>query len=516
MEIETSRKIFILNLVSNILFSFINMSVSFFLTPYLTNSIGSEAFGFVGLANNMINYISIITVALNSVAGRFITIKMHEGKTDDAAKYFNSVFGVNIILAIVITIVSVPIIINLEHIIKIPGSLVTSVRLLFVFVLINYLVNIITNIFTVSTFVCNKLYITNVGNCLSGIIRVGSLILLFSYLPTEVYYVGFSSLAATIFLSIYNYVVTKKLIPALKISLSNFSAAALKILFASGIWNSVIKLTQVLSDGLDLLISNLGISTLAMGQLSIAYTVPNMAAVILGTIVNVFSPKQTYYYAKNDIKGVVKEIKTNMKLSGFLTSIIFSGIVTYGYEFYSLYVPRENIQVIYNITLIRLITLLICGVASCLDNIFLITNKLKVNSIAWLLYSIVCFPIILILVKFTDLGIYAIAGVSKVLGFLMYVVYVPIYASKSLKISFKTFYPMFLRYFFNTIIITVIFVLLKRILPPALSIPYFVLDVLILFIAGCIFNYFCYLNKSERIIFQSLTNKVRNKFNSKI
>ena len=512
MDIETGNKIFLLNLFSNVLHSIINMSVMFFLTPFLTNTLGSEAFGFVGLANNMINYLSIITVALNSVAGRFISIKIHENKINEAQVYYNSVFWMNLILAILIALITVPVICNIDFLIKIPKDLVVSVKLLFFFVFINYELNIIANIFTTSTFVTNKLYLTNLGNCISGFIRVLFLLIVFSFLPIKVYYVGIASLLATIFISIYNVVVTSKLLPFLQLNPRIFSFNVVKLLFLSGIWTSLIRLTQILSDGLDLLIGNIGISATAMGVLSIAYTVPNIAGIVIGSIINVFSPKQTYYFAKNDMDNVIKEIKTNMKLCGFITSIIFAGIVTYGFEFYSLYVPGQNIHDIYIITLIRLLTLLICGVASSLDNVFLLTNHLKVNSIAWFIYSVICVITTLVLVKFTNLGIYAIAGVSKVLSFLMYLTYVPIYASKCLNISWKSFYPQFGKYLINTFIVTVIFLLSKKILPDALSIPMFCLDIILIGILGIIYNYFLYLNKTERLVMIETCKKINKKF----
>lgn len=43
----------------------------------------------MSLGNNVINYITILTVALNSVAGRFITIEYHQGKKKEANEYFH-------------------------------------------------------------------------------------------------------------------------------------------------------------------------------------------------------------------------------------------------------------------------------------------------------------------------------------------------------------------------------------------------------------------------------------------
>ena len=50
----------------------INTLMNFLITPYVTNNIGVEAYGFVALANTFISYVDVISVSLNAYAGRFL------------------------------------------------------------------------------------------------------------------------------------------------------------------------------------------------------------------------------------------------------------------------------------------------------------------------------------------------------------------------------------------------------------------------------------------------------------
>ena len=77
-KVSENKRLFI-NLVSSIVALIVNMGISFFLSPYIINNVGAEAYGFVSLANNFVNYASLLTIALNSMAGRFIAIKIHQG-----------------------------------------------------------------------------------------------------------------------------------------------------------------------------------------------------------------------------------------------------------------------------------------------------------------------------------------------------------------------------------------------------------------------------------------------------
>ena len=51
-------KALIVNMLASILTFLVSLGISFFFTPYLTNTVGEEAYGFVSLANNFINYIT--------------------------------------------------------------------------------------------------------------------------------------------------------------------------------------------------------------------------------------------------------------------------------------------------------------------------------------------------------------------------------------------------------------------------------------------------------------------------
>ena len=91
-----------INLLAQIVMFGVNLCISFFLVPYITEVIGVDAYGFVGLANDFVSYAQIVTVAINSMASRFITIKIHEGDKEEANKFYSSVVIANIILSIIL------------------------------------------------------------------------------------------------------------------------------------------------------------------------------------------------------------------------------------------------------------------------------------------------------------------------------------------------------------------------------------------------------------------------------
>ena len=95
------------NLIFNTISFGINFAISFLFTPYLIRTVGKEAYSFFPLVNNIIGYSSILTAAVGSMGGRFITMSIYQNDKEGANQYFNSVWVANIFLSILFTIVSI-------------------------------------------------------------------------------------------------------------------------------------------------------------------------------------------------------------------------------------------------------------------------------------------------------------------------------------------------------------------------------------------------------------------------
>ncbi len=160
-----------------------------------------------------------------------------------------------------------------------------------------------------------------------------------------------------------------------------------KELISAGMWNSISRLSQVLSDGLDLVITNIWISAYLMGELSIAQQIPTYISTLTNTLINLFSPNLTMYYAKDDTEAVVKELKLSMKFSSFFVNIIFCILVIFGKYFMQTMGAESDVNLIYSLLVVIMMSLLVSGVTTSLNNVFLVTNRLKVNSIFWLIIS---------------------------------------------------------------------------------------------------------------------------------
>ena len=115
MTKNNKNKQLVINMAANLLSTVVGFCVSFFLTPFIIERVGIEANGFVSLAGNFMGYATIVTTALNSMAGRFITISIHQEDYDETNKYMSSVFAANLLSSAVLTIPAVLLVINMNN-----------------------------------------------------------------------------------------------------------------------------------------------------------------------------------------------------------------------------------------------------------------------------------------------------------------------------------------------------------------------------------------------------------------
>ena len=505
------KKIFFINLASQILLLIINVGLSLLLVPFITNKIGSESYAFVTLGNDFINYAQIITIALNSMATRFILVNLTEKKYDEANKFYSSVMLSNIVLSLIIFIIFILVIVFLQSIINITPAIVGDVKLLWSFLFINFIVTILTSIFTIGPYSKNKTYICSLVNVIGQVTRIIILILLYSFLPAYIWYVGIAVLICNIIIAVLNYHFTKKLAPELKIRKKDYSWKHVLILLKSGIWNSINKISNVLSSSLDLLICNIFVGSVAMGTLAVSKTLPNQILAAFVLLSSIFAPSLTINYAKKDYLKMKSEIDFSSKILALISCIPITILFVFGKEFYSLWIPTENAIILRNLSGLFGFGLVFSLALEPMWYIFTATNKIKESSIFLMSSSFITLLIVFVLFHFTQndvMKLYIIAGVGSFVGLVKCWIFLPLYSAKCLKLPYKSFYPMLIKITIVNIICIILAILIKMIIPITNWIT-LIIACIILGGLSFIINLFIILNKEDRITILSMLKKRR-------
>ena len=91
----------------------VNILITLLLVPYITEMIGTEAYGWVKAAKDAINYCTMLMLVIQEFSTRFIGVNYHNGDYKKANVYFNSAFFGDIFLGMVLFTVIMVIVVDL-------------------------------------------------------------------------------------------------------------------------------------------------------------------------------------------------------------------------------------------------------------------------------------------------------------------------------------------------------------------------------------------------------------------
>jgi len=498
-----------INVAASVINMLVGALISFFLTPYIVKTIGVEANGFVSLANNFISYATVASTALNSMAGRFIMMSLYQNDEEKVSNLYSSLFWGNIFLAVVYAVLGLACVLYLEYLVVIPDNLVIDVKFLFSLLFLSTIVYSISAAWSLSPYIKNKLYLDSINGSLQSVLRLILILALFAWLPPSVSLVGIASLVGAVVGSAIKLLFKSTLLPNLKARFRDFSWPSIKTLISSGIWNTISSMGNILTSGMDLLVANIFVGPKAMGVLAVAKVMPGFISTLNFTIAHVFTPSLIIDYAHSDTKQIVHTISQSAKLISVVCSIPLAFLFVYGVEFYKLWQPTQDAWILFILSTITIFGRVFFTGMQPLFSVFTVVNKVKENSLVTILNGLIIIVVTLALVKYTSLGVYAVAGVSVVCCFIKNVVFVIPYSAKYLGLNKYVFFETLRPSVYCTVILCLIGVVM-RFLFTANTWPQLILAAIIFTIIGFVATTFIVLTAKERSALIGKLNAIRH------
>ena len=501
----------VINLISASVAFVVNIGINFLLSPYIVESIGVAAYGFWGLANNFVSYASIITIALNSMAGRFFAIEVQRKNWSGANKYFSSIFFANIVAVGIMLIPSTMFILQIDNIIHVPFDISVDVSLLFGLIFLNFFINMVALAFSLAPFAKNIIYLSSLRQIESIFLKAGLLVGLFFILKPRVWFLGFATLSMTVYRTVFGFYYTAKLLPEIKLKRSYCDIRAIKELLSSGFWNVVNHLGRLLATGLDLLIANLFIDPTAMGVLALSRIIPTFIESMVSSLASVFAPEFTMLYAQNDTTSLVKSIKRSIKILGITVNIPIAILFSFGPIFFKLWVPSQDAHLLHLLSMISVFAYVFSGATNSFFGVFLVTNNLRTNSLLVLLTGLLNVLTVFVLLKITNLGLYAIAGISTIFITVRNLTFTIPFGAKYIGLPWYTFFPDVIKSVTSFSILAILGYSIQKIVTIDSWASLLVFS-LLLGMVGVVINFYMLLSLNERSqIYSILKRKIFGK-----
>lgn len=476
----------ILNLIMNVAAFAVQFVISFYISPLIVSNVGASAYGFIGVANDFVSYASIIATVFNSVASRFIADAFYRKDYDKANYYFNSLIVTNIIIAAVLGLAGMILIPNLDRVLTIPTSLLFDVKLTFALVFLAYIVQLVTLVFTTSTFVTNRTDIQGVRNIIQYIVRFAIIIVFLNFISIKIYWVAFASLVATVVVAIMNVGLTKKLTPELKLSIKGAKKEYAIELGKAGCWMALTSISTILLRGLDLTVANVLIGDYEMGLLSIARTMPNNVTSIINTMAPIFTPVFLANYSVGNHSGLIREVKDSIKMMALLLFVPISGFIVFSYDFYALWqksLTHEELVIVTALSIITVVQAYFNSTTSTMAQLSVVVNKLKIPVVVSFLCGVISLIAEIFMILVLDMGLYGIVLSTTLVMIVRYVLFNSFYAAWCLKEKKTIFLPETVKTWLSIPVLLGFMYIVRRALPIT-SWKDFLLDVAICGVLG--------------------------------
>lgn len=502
-----------INIISSFGTTIFGLLISFFLSPYIVRTIGVEANGFVNLAGNFTAYATLVVMALNNMAGRFITISYVKKDYKQANLYYNSVFWGNLIIVGALLAPSALLICNLEKVISIPSHLQTDVKILFALVFLAFFLRTGAPNWDCGPVVTNQLHRTYLPNALTSLLRCCLILGLYWCLTPRVWYSSVAGLFITVVslgIAAYN---THVLTPELSIRFKKpmCSAKAVRELVGSGIWSSIANAGNMLFNGVDLIICNLTLGPVTMGVLSLSKTIPSILTEFSESLRGAFGPEMTILYAKGDKQELIRIIRRDIKITMVIISVLAGGIMIMSDAFYRLWIPTQDAKLLQSLTILAILRYITDSGITTLANVFPTTNTVRYNALGLIISGAVSIVATLVLVKFTDWDLYVIAGISSVVTIFRSMFFLIPVSSHFLGLKWNTFYPQVLQSVLSCAVVVVTGFVFRQIIAVDSWLTFF-LACGIIGVLGLCANMLIVLNKEERYyLLNLLKQKLRIK-----
>ncbi|MBN2530545.1 MAG: oligosaccharide flippase family protein [Deltaproteobacteria bacterium] len=445
------------NLLVNIASFLTRMLIGLWLAPYLVTHVGVAAYGFVAVASIITEYLSIITGSVHGAMSRFMSVNIQRGEFDQANKILNTSLIGFLLLIVAHIPVGYLIVDNIDGIFSIPAGLKSDVVWLVIFTLIGYAFSLTINVFAVPMFALNRLDLMQQIDIVRMIIRIGVIVICFTFDKPSLVYVGVGELSSSILTGLVRLYFGKKLAPWMSVNLKDIDKSKLRELVTMSGWIVLNFVGFLMLQRTDIPVVNRFIGAHEAGQ----YAAVAQWSMLLSSIIYVFSsltaPLVLAAYAKDDYHKIEMILLRSIKILGVLTSLFAGLIMAQSENLLKIWVG-EGIDAIYPLLILMLAYAPVNLSVSPLQSLWAPLNRVKVPGIMTFCSGLLCIGLSVTLAKVTNLGIYAVAIVVMSIKIFRNVIFLPLYASRVLKIHPRAFYkPMF-----NIILATGIVFLLAR------------------------------------------------------
>jgi membrane protein EpsK len=426
------------NVITNIVNFAIGIIVTMLLTPYLVTNLGIAAYGLIPLANTTISYLQVLLISTVGAVGRFLTIAVEQRDVKVADHVFNTALWSGLVTLLVISVPAVLVSIYASVLFSVPAGQEHNFSLLLLCAFGMFALGELGGIFSVSAFARNRLDLNNLTYIVGTGLRIGVLLLLFTFLKPSVVHVGLGLLASGACTLVGGVLVWRYLMPGLSVNIRSFDWATLRRMTGMSGWMVVTQVGTMLYLGVDLLVVNHLFGPEAGGRYGVVLMWATMLRGVAATVTSAIAPTVIALYARGNIPVVTDYIRHATRMLGLVIALPIGLVCGFASPLLRLWLGPSYVA---SAPLMILLTIHLC-VNSGVGPLFSVNqavNKVRVVGIVTCIGGILNLFLALLLAGPIGWGVCGVAAAGAIMLTLKNALFTPIYSAQVLGIPRLSF-----------------------------------------------------------------------------
>jgi len=441
------------NLAVNIVSFMATVGIGIWLTPYLLKHLGIAAYGLIPLAMFLSQYVSVIINAINMSINRFLLIALQQKQEKNANEVFNTALVIIFIFIVLQAFIMGVILYDITQFFTIPEGLIVDATWLFGLTFAGFSISLFRSVFGTSMFAYNRLDILRTIDIVQNVVRVVSIILLFTYDAPSLKYIGMANLLAALSAVIPTLYYFRKYTPQLKVKLTYFSKHRVSELSQMSTWVLINQVGVLLLGNIDLYLVNTWLGTHATGEYAIVLQFTSIFRTFLTLLAGVLTPVIMIYYANNDV-GKLKQftvISSKVMIIGLILPL--SVLIGFSEEILKFWLGSKYMY-LHTLISYSLLFFVVAIPVIPLFNVTMAYNKVKLPALLAVGFGILNVIFIYLLITYTTLQLWGVVS-TKLVFEILFSSFILIYVSKILLMSWYKLFGVYILSFIAFLLITI-------------------------------------------------------------
>lgn len=179
-------------------------------------------------------------------------------------------------------------------------------------------------------------------------------------------------------------------------------------------------------------------------------------------------------------------------------NVAFAGFVALGGLYYKLWLPSEDTKLLHVLTIVTVLGSVTAGVMRPIYYVYTLTLKNKLPCWITIAGGFLNVVSMYVLLKYTQMGVYAIVSTTTVIMLCINLFFNPVYAAYNLKISVKVYYKVIFKHLISAAIMVGGFIGIARVIRPSGWIG-LIASAIIMCISGLIIHVLIMCNMDEKL-----------------